>query len=342
MPTTKVSEFSDLQDTFLSYVRDIKYATMITVDREGRPRARVLLPVWEVVDGRPVGWLASYRTPVKAAHLANNPHTTYSYWNPCQNAVHVDSRSAWADDEASKRHAWDLYIKGGPPGVGYDPVQCRRRRELRRPRRSELVLGVNAWLRTTGTILQLSSRQAPTPAPGTPGAPGAQWMRQTRAPTGTSTPRAPAPRGTGSRTRPPHHQHQERPVSPQVSTLTLTVDPASAVAPFEQVRTQIADRARDGSLPVGYKLPTVRGLAEDLGLAANTVAKAYRALETDGVIETRGRNGSFIAAAGEAADKEAAAAAESYARRAQRLGLDHRAALAAVENALRATYGSDA
>ncbi|MFE0376824.1 GntR family transcriptional regulator, partial [Streptomyces inhibens] len=79
-------------------------------------------------------------------------------------------------------------------------------------------------------------------------------------------------------------------MSPQAptSTLTLTIDPASAVAPFEQVRTQIADRARDGGLPVGYKLPTVRGLAEDLGLAANTVAKAYRALESDGVIETRG------------------------------------------------------
>ncbi|MFG2136928.1 GntR family transcriptional regulator [Streptomyces sp. NPDC048650] len=129
-------------------------------------------------------------------------------------------------------------------------------------------------------------------------------------------------------------------MSPQ--NLTITIDPDAADAPFEQVRTQIADRARDGGLPVGYKLPTVRGLAEDLGLAANTVAKAYRALESDGVIETRGRNGSFIAAAGEAADKEAAAAAETYARRAKRLGLDRTAALAAVDTALRAAYGVDA
>ncbi|BDM68296.1 GntR family transcriptional regulator [Streptomyces nigrescens] len=128
-------------------------------------------------------------------------------------------------------------------------------------------------------------------------------------------------------------------MSPQ--TVSITIDQASAVAPFEQVRTQIADQARDGALPVGYKLPTVRGLADDLGLAANTVAKAYRALETDGVIETRGRNGSFIAAAGDAADKEAAAAAESYARRVRRLGLDRRAARTAVENALRATYGAE-
>ncbi|WP_043263687.1 GntR family transcriptional regulator [Streptomyces sp. CT34] len=129
-------------------------------------------------------------------------------------------------------------------------------------------------------------------------------------------------------------------MSPQ--TLTITIDPAAAEAPFEQVRTQIADQAREGGLPVGHKLPTVRGLAEELGLAANTVAKAYRALETDGVIETRGRNGSFVAAAGDAADREAAAAAEAYARRAHRLGLELRAARTAVENALRAAYGADA
>ncbi|MFJ9418114.1 GntR family transcriptional regulator [Streptomyces sp. NPDC101227] len=129
-------------------------------------------------------------------------------------------------------------------------------------------------------------------------------------------------------------------MSPQ--TLTITIDPDAADAPFEQVRTRIADLARDGGLPVGYKLPTVRGLAEDLGLAANTVAKAYRALESDGVIETRGRNGSFIAAAGDAADKEAAGAADTYARRAKRLGLDRAAALAAVQEALTAAYGPQA
>lgn len=77
MPATTTDTFTDVQDTFFSYIRDIKYATMITVDRENRPRARVLLPVWEIVDGRPVGRLASYKTPVKAAHLAHSPYTTY-------------------------------------------------------------------------------------------------------------------------------------------------------------------------------------------------------------------------------------------------------------------------
>ncbi|MGP3940686.1 GntR family transcriptional regulator [Streptomyces sp. 6N106] len=124
--------------------------------------------------------------------------------------------------------------------------------------------------------------------------------------------------------------------------LQITVDQDAATAPFEQVRAQIADLARSGELPVGYKLPTVRGFAEELGLAANTVAKAYRALEADGVIETRGRHGTFVAAAGDAARRQAAEAAQTYVQRARRLGLDRVAALAAVEDALRAGYGDSA
>lgn len=122
-------------------------------------------------------------------------------------------------------------------------------------------------------------------------------------------------------------------------SLRLAVDPTSATAPFEQLREQIAASARDGSLPVGYRLPTVRGLAEDLGLAANTVAKAYRVLEADGVVETRGRHGTFVAAAGDAAQRRVADAAADYARTAHRLGLDPAAARAAVDDAIRAIYG---
>ncbi|MFI7502007.1 GntR family transcriptional regulator [Streptomyces sp. NPDC049687] len=121
--------------------------------------------------------------------------------------------------------------------------------------------------------------------------------------------------------------------------MTLKIHIDEGVAPYEQVRAQIAEQARSGALPVGYRLPTVRGLAESLGLAANTVAKAYRALEADGVIETRGRNGTFVAAAGSAAEREAASAAQAYAERVVRLGLTEEQASVAVREALRAVYG---
>ena len=121
-------------------------------------------------------------------------------------------------------------------------------------------------------------------------------------------------------------------------TANITVDPESGTAPYEQLRAQISEQARSGVLPVGHRLPTVRGFAEELGLAANTVAKAYRALEADGVIETRGRNGTFIAAAGDTADRNAAAAARAYAEQARRLGLSRARALELAQDAMRAVF----
>ncbi|WNI14890.1 GntR family transcriptional regulator [Actinacidiphila sp. ITFR-21] len=120
-------------------------------------------------------------------------------------------------------------------------------------------------------------------------------------------------------------------------SLKIVIDQDAVTAPYDQLRGQIAEEARAGRLPVGYKLPTVRGLAEQLGLAANTVAKAYRVLEADGVIETRGRHGTYIAA-GDARSRAVAAAASAYVERTRRLGLDRDAARAAVEEALRAAY----
>lgn len=107
----------------------------------------------------------------------------------------------------------------------------------------------------------------------------------------------------------------------------LPIDPASDTPPFEQVRLQVAGLVADGELAAGEKLPTVRQLAADLGLAANTVARAYRELETDGVIVTQGRRGTFVASslldAGQTTPtgSDARAAAEAYAVTARRLGL---------------------
>jgi hypothetical protein len=74
-----VQTFSEIQKEFFRYMGYIVYATMTTVDAKGRARARILIAVWEVIDGRPVGWLATFKTPVKMAHLAGNPHATFSY-----------------------------------------------------------------------------------------------------------------------------------------------------------------------------------------------------------------------------------------------------------------------
>ena len=119
--------------------------------------------------------------------------------------------------------------------------------------------------------------------------------------------------------------------------LAIAVDANDSVAPYEQIRMQIADQVRTGHLPSGTRLPTVRRLAEDLRVAPGTVARAYRTLEEDGVIETRGRHGTFVAPTGDAAARAAFAAAIDFVARARRLGLDRAATLAAVEAAITAT-----
>lgn len=105
-----------------------------------------------------------------------------------------------------------------------------------------------------------------------------------------------------------------------MADLRLTVDHHGPVAPFEQVKSAITAQVDSGELPAGFRLPPVRTLAASLGVAANTVARAYRELEALGVVETRGRAGTFVAGRGTArAAREAAAA---YVAAARSLGLD--------------------
>lgn len=119
----------------------------------------------------------------------------------------------------------------------------------------------------------------------------------------------------------------------------IRVDPTSATPPFEQVRAHIAGLVARGELAPGTKLPTVRQLAADLGLAAKTAARVYRELEADGLIVTHGRRGtsvnSQITEAGsqsEVANLARAAAAE-FTTRSRQLGLTRQEAVQLVEQA---------
>ncbi|MCG5445499.1 GntR family transcriptional regulator [Micromonospora sp. NIE79] len=114
----------------------------------------------------------------------------------------------------------------------------------------------------------------------------------------------------------------------------ISVDSDSSVPPYEQVRVQLAELIGDGRLPVGSRLPTVRQLAADLRLAANTVARAYRELEAAGLLETRGRNGTFVAPGRDDAVDRLQRAAAGYAAEAARLGVPPATALALVRAAL--------
>jgi len=120
-------------------------------------------------------------------------------------------------------------------------------------------------------------------------------------------------------------------------TPLLTVDTAGPVPPYEQIRAQLADLIRHGVLEPGDRLPPVRQLAADLGLAVGTVARAYRELEVAGEVRTRRGAGTRVAvarvsSAGER-DRLLDGYADSYVAQARRLGVDDRGLVRAVQQA---------
>ena len=90
-------------------------------------------------------------------------------------------------------------------------------------------------------------------------------------------------------------------------TAQLEVDLTSGVPAFEQIRAQVVAHVAAGRLVAGDRLPTIRALATDLGLAAGTVARAFRELEAEGVVETRRRAGTVIAEGASVPDRPRAA-----------------------------------
>jgi len=113
--------------------------------------------------------------------------------------------------------------------------------------------------------------------------------------------------------------------------IVMTIDPRSGVPIYLQLIEQIKRSVALGVLTAGEQLPTVKQLAVDLTINPNTVARAYRDLEKDGLIETASGRGSFVRADGATQNAQAAGSdvardtLESAVREGKALGLDRAA-----------------
>ncbi|WP_415949366.1 GntR family transcriptional regulator [Streptomyces sp. KLOTTS4A1] len=118
--------------------------------------------------------------------------------------------------------------------------------------------------------------------------------------------------------------------------ISIRVDHASPVPPYEQLRSQLADLISVGRLGEGTRLPSVRQLASDLGLANNTVVRAYRELEAAGLVRSRRGSGTRVIAppATTGIGAKLAEHARSYAAVAGQLNATDEEALAAIRHAL--------
>ncbi|KAA0918751.1 GntR family transcriptional regulator [Dietzia sp. ANT_WB102] len=121
-------------------------------------------------------------------------------------------------------------------------------------------------------------------------------------------------------------------VGSRVDGIVLALDPDSTDPPFRQLKSQIVEAVSRGQLTTGTRLPAVRKLADEVGISSATAAKVYRELEEAGVLEGRGRSGTFVAAS----DVHAAAlvrSAAEFAERAAGAGFDVDEAVSAVRSA---------
>jgi DNA-binding transcriptional regulator YhcF (GntR family) len=114
----------------------------------------------------------------------------------------------------------------------------------------------------------------------------------------------------------------------------------AAEAPYEQLRARLLAEMQDGTRAAGSRLPTVRGLADELGLAPGTVARAYRELEAAGAIETRGRGGTFVAWSADAGERRVQELATQLAAVARELGVPATRVRAALDAALGTALGT--
>ena len=122
------------------------------------------------------------------------------------------------------------------------------------------------------------------------------------------------------------------------ASVALVVDPDDPTPPYEQLRRQLADLVATGSLRAGDRLPPLRQLANDLGLAVGTVARTYRELETEGLLVSRRGGGTRVsdraalASPAERRERLDALAADCWTR-ARALGLPDEEVQAALERA---------
>ena len=109
--------WQELAPDFHRITGRVVWCSVATVDGKGRPRSRILHPVW---DGA-TGWIASGRDSFKARHIKRNPFVSLSYWDQEHEQVYAECKASWADDQGTRSRVWDL-VKNAPPPIGYDPA----------------------------------------------------------------------------------------------------------------------------------------------------------------------------------------------------------------------------
>jgi hypothetical protein len=116
-----MNDLKEVAPAFVEMAHRIVWCSAATVDAQGRPRSRVLHPIW-LWDGTILmGWIGTGPTPVKRAHLEASPYISLNYWSPNHDTCLAECRASWAFDDETRTMVWDLF-KSTPMPLGYDPA----------------------------------------------------------------------------------------------------------------------------------------------------------------------------------------------------------------------------
>ena len=115
-----MNELTQTAPIFLEMAHRIVWCSVASVDAQGRPRSRILHPIWQWDGSQLVGWIATGPTPIKRAHLKASPYLSLNYWTPSHDTCVADCRAAWAFDDETRTMVWNLFLNTPEP-VGYDP-----------------------------------------------------------------------------------------------------------------------------------------------------------------------------------------------------------------------------
>ena len=113
----EVASFTEIEAEFIERVHRMVWCNVATVDRQGRPRSRILHTVWE----GSTGWTATNPNTLKARHIEHQPYVSLAYIADIVKPVYVDCIARWDNTHEARQHVWDLFLNAPPP-LGYDPT----------------------------------------------------------------------------------------------------------------------------------------------------------------------------------------------------------------------------
>jgi hypothetical protein len=117
----ETGDLARVAPAFMAMAHRIVWATVATVDDAGRPRSRILHPLWFWDGDALVGWVATGPTPVKRAHLAGHPFASVNYWSPEHDTCSAECRAELVLDDDTAEWLWQAFVDAPAP-VGYDPA----------------------------------------------------------------------------------------------------------------------------------------------------------------------------------------------------------------------------